>query len=110
MTAVWPHDSARARRTDRATSHEAADATAPKVAQSQAAVRHALTYATVNGRPAIIDPDIAVIARQLGYHYSDSRLRTARRELEDMGVVVEAGSTVPKGHRRMTLWKLKETA
>jgi hypothetical protein len=109
VTAIWPGDSPRARTTDRLTSHEAADATAPHIAASQAAVRHVLSSAPLAGAIPLTDVEIARYAAELGYRFSDSRLRTARRELEDMGIVESAGTVKPSGSRtRFTVWKLAE--
>jgi hypothetical protein len=100
---VWP-DSPRVRVTDPVTSHEAADATTSVVAASQAAVAHILTDA---GKSLTHEEIIQRGRWQYGYRFSDSRFRTATKELVDMGRVVNDGITRLEGHRiRQTLWKL----
>jgi hypothetical protein len=84
----------RARRTDPDTSHLAAEGA--DLEGSQAVVRAVLEYAGPDG---LTDEEIAEGARQerflaiAGRRYSQSRLRTARVELVELGVVVDAGQT-----------------
>lgn len=97
---VFPDDTARTRKTDPNTSHEAGDVTQGIVAASRAVVYRILTDA---GRP-LTDEEIADEADWYAT-YSPSRLRTARHELVELGRVVAVGTVTPEGHRtRMTLW------
>ena len=93
---------AHARSTDPATSHEAAASVGEgKMYASQQAVLSALRV-----RGPMTDPEIA---RQITIHgdgqvHSESRLRTARKELVDKGMVHAAGID-RTGPRRVTIWK-----
>lgn len=102
---VYP-GSPRARATDPITSHEAADATQGSVAASQAAVISILTGAAA----PLSDQQIARAAEAFGYRFSGSRLRTARHELEEDGVVVKAGTVKHPGRTRMAVWTLREAS
>ncbi len=108
MSSITMPEGPRVRRTDPTTSHQAADATESKVAASQRAVALILEDA----HEALTDEQIATKARwEYGFRFSDSRLRTARKELVDQDLVVAAGSVHPEGHRtRMTVWKLAEAS
>jgi hypothetical protein len=95
---VYP-GSARTRRTDPTTSHEAADATQSSVAASQTAVLEILT-------DAVMDLTDEEIAGYLRGRFSPSRVRTARHELEEAGFVVQAGTVKLPGRRtRMRTWR-----
>lgn len=99
----------RARLTDPDTSHLAAEAA--DLEGSQAVVHAVLEYAGPDG---LTDEEIAEGARQAqflavaGRRYSDSRLRTARAELVERGVVVDAGHVRPTafGHEAR-VWMLE---
>ena len=93
---------AHARSTDPSTSHEAASSLGEgKLLASQQAVLSALRV-----RGPMTDPEIA---REIQIHgdgqtYSESRLRTARKELVDKDLVHAAGID-RTGPRRVTIWK-----
>ena len=93
-------DSPRARTSDPDTSHAAADATAGSVASSQADVLVVLQTALM----ALTDEEI------VGYlkgRYSPSRIRSARHELEEQGLVRCAGVVKPPGKRtKCRTWEL----
>lgn len=103
---VYP-DSPRARRTDPLTSHEAADATSGSVAASQAAVRDILASVMF----PLTDTEIIRLVNREAHVFSESRLRTARHELVEAGVVTDAGTVKPEGARtRSTVWTLKDNS
>ena len=80
---VMEGDNARARLTDPVTSHEAADGTADRVKESQSAVYSLL--ATLGDLA-----DFELITHLEG-QWSPSRVRTARHELVELGVVADSG-------------------
>ncbi len=80
---VMEGDNARARFTDPITSHEAADGTADQVKESQSAV-----YSLLESLGSMADFEL--IAHLEG-HWSPSRVRTARHELVELGVVADSG-------------------
>lgn len=84
--------SARARLTDPLTSHAAADLTEDKVAASQRAVLAILTEAMM---PLTDEEIVGYLKRE----FSPSRVRTARHELEEDGLVMCAGTVKPPGKR-----------
>lgn len=88
---VHPGDAPRARATDPLTSHAAADLTEDKVAASQRAVLAVLSEAMM--------PLTEEIAGYLKREFSPSRVRTARHELEEDGLVMCAGTVKPPGKR-----------
>lgn len=95
-------DSPRARRSDPQTSHEAADTN--DTARSRAAV-----LAVLNGseRP-LADFEIESVHRTFTRTpFTPSRLRTARHELEEDGVVIPVGTTRTPTGRRATTWAIK---
>lgn len=100
---VFP-GSPNARRTDPVESHEAADSITPDVtAASQAAVLNALGSVLY----AVTDQEIAHLVNREQIRFSESRLRTARHELEEMGVVRHAGRSKPPGARTYSrTWEL----
>lgn len=106
MTILFPDDTARARRSDPETSHEAADSN--NVAESQHEVR---TILEKYGPLADYDIDSfhRLRARELDIPpYSDSRLRTARSELVQQGHVEWTGEhdqTLKK--RRTRTWRIR---
>lgn len=101
MTQLNLSDSARARATDPATSHEAAASVSWSAkADSQRVVLAALKVA---GEPIT---DEQIISRAIA-HFSPSRLRTARAELVAAGVVVQAGFGVTSRGRKCAKWRLK---
>lgn len=103
MPSVLPDDSPRARRTDPISSHEAADATAGIVQESQRAVARLFRNA--------IHPMTAleVEERAAAWHlpYSPSRIRSTLPELEAKGVLARDGFVRREGDKRQRqLWKL----
>ena len=99
---VWP-DSPRARRADPAESHLAADATQTSVAASQIAVREILSSVVF----PLTDAEIVRLVNRERVRFSESRIRTARHELVEDGLVVAAGLVRPVGARtRSTIWEL----
>ncbi len=101
-------EGARTRRTDPLTSHAAGDVTEGKVAASQ----HAVARILEDANEPLTDEQIATKARwDYGMRFSESRLRTARHELVEQGVVIDVGTVKPAGHRsRMTVWKIKDAS
>lgn len=101
---VWP-DSPRARRTDPLSSHEAADATAPHMWESQQAT---LAILQMWGMP-LTSIQIEEIAAARGVAFSPQRLRSALPELEEKGLVERDGFVKrPSDRTKRQLWKLKE--
>lgn len=93
-------DSPRARATDPTTSHEAADATADKVAASEEAVYGVLLDALM----PLTDEEIH---SYLKHEYSPSRVRSARRDLERKGRIHSTGTVTPPGKRtRCRTWEV----
>lgn len=99
VPAIFPDDTARVRRTDPSTSHEAADRSAVKVRGSQAAVLRVLA-----GSPAgRTDPELCYLVAR----YSDSRIRTARAELVELGLVEACGQKPTNHGTHHTIWRAK---
>lgn len=100
-------DSPRARKHDPITSQEAADSTAGIVAHSQATVL--ATLATVG---PLTDCEIVDWLEYRGEHLSDSRIRSARSELVEKGLVEFSGyyhlRTVGIRQRRHRVWSLTD--
>lgn len=85
-----------ARSTDPVESHQAADSiSADASAASQAAVLAALESTLT----PLADQEIARIVNRAERRFSDSRLRTARHELEEAGAVREVGTVKLAGSR-----------
>lgn len=104
LPGLWPDDSPRVRKSDRLTSHAAADAN--DVAGSQSAVLTVLSGA----KKPLADFEIEQVHRLYVYKpYSSSRLRTARKELEADGVVVAVSQTRSPLGNRTTTWALAPT-
>lgn len=98
---LWPDDSPRARRDDPVTSHEAADTT--DTAGSRLAVRRILE---ASSKP-LADHEIEKVHRTLtSTPYTGQRLRTARHELVQFGVIEAAGTTRTPTGRRTRTWRL----
>lgn len=91
---IFPDDTARARRSDPVESHEAADRA------DTAASRRAVLAILADGPLS----DEQVHARQSVF--TPERMRTARKELERQGRVVEAGEGVTSKGRRCKTWTL----
>jgi hypothetical protein len=108
MTIHLPHF--RARRTDPATSHDAADSIdAETVADSKDEVLFLLTSFGPMADHELVERHEREVYLNLYRHYSPQRLRTARRELVDAGRV-EAGvgwTKTPSG-RKAIIWRLVE--
>lgn len=93
-------DSPRARRADPDTSHAAADLN--DTAGSRRAV---LLILQAYNRP-LADYEIKAIHDASGGHYTGQRLRTARHELVETGVVVHDGQKLgPSGYRTRS-WRI----
>ncbi len=105
-------DRARARSADRATSHEAAAGAKGKLRESQAAVLQIARILSTNrsGLPAMWT-DVELLDTYDAYAYvgsvpkqSPSGVRTRRKELCDLGAIIDTGKTKLDGKRRHTLW------
>lgn len=98
-------DTARARRADPVSSHEAADATAHLVSRSHRLVERILED---HGRPMtqLEIEDAAVFL--YGWDASRNRVRSAVAELEGVRTVRDGFTRPPKGQRRRQLWKLAD--
>lgn len=95
--------SPRVRVGDPVSSHEAADATDGCVGASQAAVRDVLAGVMF----PLTDAEIVRLVNRELVRFSESRIRTARHELVEDGLVVAAGLVRPVGARtRSTIWAL----
>lgn len=92
---------AHARNTDPDTSHEAAEAIAPRIAQVQAAV---LRFAALCGGRGFTDLD-------LNAHFASgsSTYRSRRAELVGLGLVEDSGIRTGNGKgRKHALWRITE--
>jgi hypothetical protein len=76
----------RTRNTDPTTSAEAVADT--HLARSQSEVLAVFSIAAEDGKPSLADHDMVTFARHLGSTYSPQRLRSARKELTDRGLIV----------------------
>ena len=97
------NEQARARSTDPGTSHAAAESvTAEKISASQQRVLYWLKRSSDSG---LTQSDMTDFARQL--EFSDSRIRTAVKELVRKGLVQDSGrrATLPSG-RRAIVWQV----
>ena len=99
--------SARARTTDPITSHEAAAGV--DLIRSQMLV---LTFCREYMGEYFTDKGLVSTYRRVQPHtayppVSDSRLRTARKELVDAGLITFAGYTEPARGRRESIWQVK---
>ena len=99
---------AHARNTDPITSHEAAEGV--DVNRSQALV---LAFCTSYMGEYFTDKNLAATYRRVVEvgeaqlpPVSDSRIRTARKELVDAGLITFAGYTEPARGRRESIWKV----
>lgn len=92
---VWP-GSPNARADHPVESHQAADSITPKKAEaSQRAVLEALRSSLT----PLTDTEIVHLVNRERKLFSESRIRTARKELEEMGRVEQDGTIVPAGAR-----------
>ena len=90
-------DSPRVRRSDPATSHEAADTT--NVLKPRRWVLETLA------REPFADHELVEIALNLGLHFTPQRIRTARAELTRMGLVEESGIfRMTESNHRAIVW------
>jgi len=98
------NDTARTRYSDPITSHEAADSS--NLAESSAAVLSLLV-----GRPdGLADWEIEHDHRIAGGTYTGQRLRTARHELTELGVIEDSGvMKLTLSGRRCKVWRLTTT-
>lgn len=101
--------SAIARHTDPVTSHEAAEGV--DLIRSQMLV---LTFAREYMGDYFTDKNLAATYRRVVEvgeaqlpPLSDSRIRTARKELVDAGLIAFAGYTEPERGRRESIWQVK---
>ena len=97
---------AHARRSDPLTSHEAA----ASVTRRSMTVSQALVLMVLRELGDATNPEIEAAARKRGSVTPGSRLRTARRELADVGMVEETGEKRPHPEtgRRCAGWRVKE--
>lgn len=101
---IFPDDTARARKSDPISSHEAADATADSVWASQQA---ALDIMRAHGKPmTALQVEQIAAARELPH--SSSRMRSTLSELDAKGLVERVGFTKPPRGRKRQLWDLTE--
>ena len=105
MTTTLPHiayvDTSRARRNDPITSYEAADSS--NLAESSAAVL-AILATEPDG---MADWEIELDHEAEGGKYTGQRLRTARHELVESGLVEDAGTfSQTLSGRRCKVWRL----
>ena len=92
------HNETRARRTDPATSHEAIDADSVT-----GSLLEVMDLFAEFGPMA----DHELVANHAGYTYTPQRLRTARSELTNNGVIEFAGIyRLTPSNRRAQVWKL----
>lgn len=105
---VFPDDTARARRSDPLTSHEAADSN--NTAASRREVVEVLTWAACDlSDEAIVSAhERRFLGGRVGVRFTPSRLRTARHELAEAGVVVEVGEARTRTGRRCKTWALAQ--
>lgn len=95
---LWPDDTARTRKTDPVTSHEAGDSN--NVAASQQAVL--AEFRKVDFGYADFELQV-----KLGGQFSPERIRTARHELAEKGVLEFAGIyRMTRSNRRAQVWWL----
>ena len=99
---VFGKDEPRARRSDPATSHEAAD-----VNDVEASLGAVLNTLTQYGPYA--DFELVWEMERLGYPYTEQRIRTARKALTDRGLVEFTGyhHLTTRG-RRTQVWQVTE--
>jgi len=101
-------DTARARKTDPVTSHAAADSITP---EGREASEHEVLAILADADTPITAEAIA--SRHLNragwgetpHHYTDSRLRTALKQLADDGLVIRDGEGRTKSGRRAATWR-----
>lgn len=101
---------AHARRTDPHTSHEAARSFTPdELSRTQQAVYWTLYGLGPSTDEELVDAYLAY-ARRTGYtRLSHSGVRTRRRELADIGMVVDTGETrATRSGRQAIVWEIKE--
>lgn len=97
---IFPDDSARVRASDPVTSHEAADSN--DVAESQLQV-----LATLAKVGPLADHEIHEWLTHVGILFSPSRVRTARHELLEAGLVEDTGMFhLTPARRRTKVWGL----
>lgn len=96
---ILPDDSARTRKSDPVTSHQAADATAHKVHPSQQYVLDTLMWYGPMADHELVEFHENEVAVNGGTRYSASRLRSARAEQVKFGNIEDSGvrTTTPGG-------------
>lgn len=104
---------AHARRTDRATSHEAALSVTPQLTEYQKMVLRVIDHYYGLGQPFTDKVLVADYHRawenRIGLDLmlqSESGIRTRRNELVAQGYVEDTGRTIRMGKRNHTLWRL----
>jgi hypothetical protein len=102
--ALFDDDSPRARLDDPLTSHYAADM------NDTAGSRRAVLLILQAYRKPLADFEIERIHKDAGGKYTGQRLRTARAELVECGIVSKAGQTTTPHDRRCLLWTMTSPA
>ena len=98
---LWDDDSPRVRKDDPITSHQAADVS------DTAGSRRAVLLIMQAWRTPLADFQIEKIHDDAGGRYTGQRLRTARAELVERGLITHDGVMLsPNGYRTQT-WRLK---
>ena len=93
---IWPDDSARARRSDPVTSHEAAD-------HNDVENSIGLVLSALRSFGPSADHELVALLGQSGF--TPQRLRTARAALVERGIVQKSGIYRLTGHgRRAIVW------
>lgn len=95
LGSAWPETTARARRTDPPTSHEAARSVKDLRASQYAVLRCFFECGPMH--------DEMLVARYTGPPQTDSGLRTRRREIERLGLLQDSGKTATTRSGRATV-------
>lgn len=108
-----PAPVAHARRTDRATSHEAARFVTPNLTANQQMVLRVIDHFYGLGQPftdkVLVKDYHRAWEQRIGLDLmlqSESGIRTRRNELVEQGYVEDTGRTIRMGKRNHTLWRL----
>jgi hypothetical protein len=97
-------DAPRARRTDSANSHAAADATTHKREHTWLLIEHALE---ANG-PMTAQETVQYIRVRLGQWVSESRVTTSMKELRERGAISVTGERVNPSGYHATAYRIEE--
>lgn len=92
---VWP-GSPNARESDPVESHQAADSVNVRKAEAS---QNAVLGALHSSLTPLTDTEIVHLVNREGKVFSESRIRTARKELEELRKVVQDGTIKPAGAR-----------